>query len=336
MSNPTGQRSSPAGVSATGATRGTDTAALPVVVDAGPSTPEVRGHVEGVLGWQPVDADTAALVPPSLWLVGPDSAPAPAGVPRLLLLPDGTDPVEAAEAGARHGAQAALAWPSRRDRLERVAGQLLSAPRAPGGGAETVRVVGAGGGVGTSTVTLALAGLAAWRGSRVLVLAGEDAPLGEVRRVPAEALASHDLLRRASDLPGVAGARVVVTDGGARELPDHLPDVDLVLVDGGTDLDGDVLVCRPDRVALQRLSATTAGSVVVNGDGPVPHAALARAAGGRVCVDLPHSARVARAVLHARVPSSLPGTWLRRLLPAVPGPPRGRRTASPGRPPAPA
>lgn len=299
----------------------TDVTALPVVVDVAPRhAEEVRDHVEGVLGWQSVDVATAPLVPPALWLVSPGTRPADGNVPRLLLLPPGTAPVEAAEAGARHRAHAVVAWPSQRDRLEEVAGRLLAAPREPRGGVETVRVVGAAGGVGTSTVTLALAGLAAWRGSRVLAVVGPDAPVGQARRVPSEALASHDLLARASDLAGVAGARVVATDGGAGHLPDDLPGVDLALIDGGTQAEGDVLVCRPDRPALERLSATTAGSVVVNGEGPVPRRVLARAAGGRACVELPSSARVARAVLLARVPSALPGAWLRRLLPVVPRP----------------
>jgi hypothetical protein len=299
----------------------TDTTALPVVIDVSERhAGEVRGHVEGVLGWQPVDDDTAVLVPPALRLVSPSSRPVGGGAPRLLLLPDGTDPVEAAEAGARHGVRAVVAWPSRRHLLDEVAAGLLARPREPRAGVEPVRVVGAGGGVGTSTVTLALAGLAAWRGARVLAVVDADAPVGEVRRVPADALAAHDLMSRASELPGVAGARVVVAERGTGTLPDTLPGVDVALIDGGSDADGDVLVCRPDRVALDRLSATAAGSVVVNGEGPVPRRVLARATGGRTCVELPTSARVARAVLLARVPASLPGAWLRRLLPVVPRP----------------
>lgn len=298
-----------------------DTTALPVVVDVpGRHADEVRGHVEGVLGWQPVDGDTATLVPPALWLVSPTARSAGGAVPRLLLLPDHVDPVEAAEAGARHGAGAVVAWPSQREELEEAAARLLAAPRAPRAGAETVRVIGAGGGVGTSTVTLALAGLAAWQGARVLAVLAPDAPVGEVRRIPADALAAHDLLRRASDLPGVPGARVVIAEGRPGMLPETLEGVDVALVDGGTDTDGDVLVCRPDRVGLERLAATTAGTVVVNGPGPVPRRTVARTAGGRVRVELPTSARVARAGLLARVPASLPGAWLRLLLPAVPRP----------------
>lgn len=299
-----------------------DTTALPVAVAvADRCAGEVRRHVEGVLGWQPVDGDTAAVVPPALRLVSPAT---PAGgedpTPAVLLLEDGLEPVAAARAGARHRPVATLGWPRDRDQLAATAARVLATePRGPGE-RDVVRVAGAGGGVGVSTVVLALAGLAAWRDRRVLAVVGPGAPVGDVRRIPADALGAHDLLRRATTLPGVPGAAVVCVDGAVGEVDRTATGADLVVVDAGRDADADVLVCRPDRAALEQLATTTAGAVVVNGDGPVRERELARAVGRRVWVSLPHSTRVSRAGLRARVPAGLPGSWLRRLVPLAPPP----------------
>lgn len=307
---------------------GTGTAALPVALAVvGRQAPEIRRYVEGILGWQPVDGDTAAVVPPVLRLVsagsedprgtGPSVA---AAVPTVLLLSEDVEAVDAAEAGARLGPAATVRWPTGRGQLAEVAEELLRRPAVPRSATDVVRVAGAGGGVGTSTVALALAGLAAWHDRRVLVVVGPGAPVAEARRVPADALGAPDLVRRATPVPGVAGAVAVRADGPLTGIDRGATGADLVVVDAGRDEEADVLVCRPDRVALERLSATTAGIVVVNGEGPLPARTLAQAAGGRRRVELPSSARVARAGLHARVPGSLPGSWLRRLLPVAPVP----------------
>lgn len=309
-----------------------DTTALPVAVEvAEPFAGEVRRHVEGLLGWQPVDGATAAVVPPALRLVSPSTPPGPDGVPAVLLLDATVPAVAAARAGARHRPVATLGWPDDRERLAATAAQVLAdAPGEPGE-RDVVRVAGAGGGVGTSTVALALAGLAAWRESRVLVVVGPGAPVGEVRRVPADALGAHDLLRRATALPGVPGAAAVRVEGPVGEVDRAATGADLVVLDAGPGSDADLLVCRPDRVALEQLPATTAGAVVVNGDGPADERSLSRAIGGRVRVALPSSTRVARAGLLARVPAGLPGSWLRRLLPVVPRSGAGA-TEGPGHP----
>jgi hypothetical protein len=314
----------------------TDVAALPVSVEVtGRLGPEVRRYVEGILGWQPVDPDTARVVPPALRLLSATAGQArdaeavraaPATIPAVLLLDDEVDAVTAAVAGARLQPAATLRWPADRDRLAERAAALLRRAPAPASSTDVVRVAGAGGGVGTSTVALALAGLAAWRELQVLVVVGSGAPVGEVRRVAADALGAPDLLQRATPLPGVAGAAAVLVEEPVGDVDGRATGADVVVVDAGRDTEPDVLVCRPDRAALQRLPTTTAGIVVVNGDGPVGEAALARAAGGRRRIVLPSSTRVARAGLHARVPTGLPGTWLRRLLPAVPTPAPGATT----------
>ena len=314
---------------ATAADDGVDVTALPVSVEvAGRLEPEVRRYVEGILGWQPVDPDTARVVPPALRLLSVASGQAPVSgrggvggtVPTVLLLDGEVDAVTAAEAGARLQPAATLRWPADREQLAERAAVLLERTPAPPSSTDVVRVAGAGGGVGTSTVALSLAGLAAWRELQVLVVVGPGAPVGEIRRVSADALGAPDLLQRATPLPGVAGAAAVLVEEPVGDVDRRATGADLVVVDAGRDAEPDVLVCRPDRAALQQLPTTTAGIVVVNSEGPVGEAALARAAGGRRRIVLPTSSRVARAGLHARVPTALPGTWLRRLLPAVPTP----------------
>jgi hypothetical protein len=298
-----------------------DTSALPVAVDVEDRIAvEVRDHVEGVFGWQPVDEATAALVPPVLRLVTPGMPVVDDRVPCVLLLPEGTSAADAARAGARHRAEATVAWPSERaDLAERVA--PLLAARRPSVTRDVIHVAGAAGGVGTSTVTLAIAGLAAWRGARALAVLAPGAPLAGVRTVEPTAVAADDLYGRATPVPGVAGARAVMLSTVGRPA-EALGSVgaDLVVVDAGARADGDVLVCRADRAALERLASTSAGAVVVNGDGAAPWSALQRAAGGRRLVTVPSSVRVARAALAGRVPASLPGSWLRRLAPLVPRP----------------
>jgi hypothetical protein len=307
-----------------------DVSALPVSVEVtGRLEPEVRRYVEGILGWQPVDPDTARVVPPALRLLSAMTEQAPGAgagrgtpgtVPTVLLLDEDVDAVAAAVAGARLQPAATLRWPADREQLAERAAALLQRAPAPPSSTDVVRVSGAAGGVGTSTVALALAGLGAWCDLQVLAVVGPGAPVGEVRRVAADALGAPDLLQRATPLPGVAGAAAVLVEEPVGDIDGRAAGADLVVVDAGRDTEPDVLVCRPDRAALQRLPTTTAGIVVVNGDGPVGESALARAAGGRRRIVLPSSSRVARAGLHARVPAGLPGTWLRRLLPAVPAP----------------
>jgi hypothetical protein len=78
------------------------------------------------------------------------------------------------------------------------------------------------------------------------------------------------------------------------------------------------LVFRPGAAGLGALADTTAAVVIVVGDGPASPRAVAEAIGGRRRIDLPWSVRVGRAGLVGRVPASLPGSFVRALLPLAP------------------
>lgn len=294
-------------------------AALPVALDLrGRHADAARAWVEGVLGWQPVDAATGELVPPAVRLVDHDEPPRPLGptVPVVLLVDDDGPAGQVARLVHAVAPDGVLAWPSARDELPPTVGRLVARPRARVGALRELRVGGAAGGVGTTTVTLALAGLLGWAGHATLAVVRPPAPVRDLPLVPAEALGATDLWGRAASLPGVPAGRVLGITGGAVATPTD-PAVEAVVVDAGVDDDVEVLVCRPDATGIDRLASTTAAAVVLVGDGPAPAAELARAAGGRRGIRLPWSARVARAALHGRVPSALPGRFLRRLLPVV-------------------
>lgn len=321
-----------------GVTAGVPTAALPVRLELDAREAEaVRRWVEGVLGWQPIDADTAALVPPAVSLVGlaalsdptsPAAVPPAVGsaagdredrAPRVLVVADDAEPVAVGRATAGGGADAVVGWPSGRDHLAETVAAVVAAPRRDPAAGRLLRVGGAAGGVGTTVVTLALAGLQAWRGQ--LVVAAVRRRPADGAAVLAAALADPDLWARATPLPGVGSARTVHLADAASPPEPRDRRVDTLVVDGGVDPDVDVLVCRRDAAALAALAATTAAAIVVVGDGPVPARELVAAAGGRRGVALPWSVRVARADRHGRLPAGLPGAWLRRLLPLVPDQP---------------
>ncbi|MFA9432386.1 hypothetical protein [Egicoccus sp. AB-alg2] len=302
---------------------GDATVALPVRLRlAAPMEERVRSWVEGVLGWQPVDGDADTLVPPRLCLVDVAAARADASLaeypdlPVVLLAEEGEHPGDVAAAALRARPVATLCWPADRDRLQDAALGGLRTPRPATTGPRLVRVGGAAGGVGTSTVAAALAGLFGWQGEAALAVLGPAAPVGDVRTVSVDALASAGLWSQASPLAGVATGRAVRLPGrdvGALALAD--PAVDVCVVDAGVDPDVDVLVCRADTAGLAAARATTAAAVVVIGVGPAPRQAVQEACGPRRRVHLPRSARVARAGLLGRVPAGLPGSWLRPLLP---------------------
>jgi hypothetical protein len=301
-----------------------DTVALPVALDlAGPHAEGVRGWVEGVLGWQPVAGDTADLVPAAIRLADPDSdpSPPPAGrsIPTVLLVGEADPAPIAAAAASRSRPDLVLAWPQERERLAPAVDALLAASRRPGSTGRVIRVGGAAGGTGTSTVTLALAGLSAWSGQRSLAAVGLTAPVGEVVTVAGAALEAPDLWQRATPLPGTRRARAVRVVTDQQPLPDPLAgDLDVAVLDVGVGTDVDVLVCRADAAGLDAAAVTTAAVVVVVGDGPAPSSAVRRACGGRRWLLLPRSSRVERAGLHRQVPAALPGRWLRGLWPLVP------------------
>ena len=295
-------------------------AALPVELDLhGRHAEAVRAWVEGTLGWQPVAGATAGLVPPAVVLRdlgSPQRAVAPHAVPQVLLVDDDASPIRAGEVVAAMRPDAILAWPSGRDRLIEVVDGVLDRPRRTAAVGSVLRVGGSAGGVGTTTVTLALAGLAAWRGASTLAAVrgtGLAAPV-----VPSAALEGTGVWARAEPLPGVPGARAVrLVDRDDVPVP-TAREIGMLLLDGGVDSEVDVLVCRPDAPALEMLAITTAAAVVLMGEGAAAPKELRRAAAGRRGILLPWSARVARAGYAGRVPAGLPGTWLKRLRPLLP------------------
>lgn len=238
-----------------------------------------------------------------------------ADVPTVLLLPDGSDPVPAAITAARLGPAAVLGWPSDRDRLSPVVARLLEVPRRRGGSPARLLVGGSAGGVGTTTVALALGGLRAWSGTRTLVAVRG---LGSsYRGIPTAALGGGDLWSAAEPLPGIDALRAVrlLDHGMVPEVTDR--SIEAVILDVGPDPDCDVLVCRPDAAGLAALQVTPAAAIVLVGDGAVPGRVLTSAASGRPVLRVPWSARVARAGATGRVPAGLPGNWVASLRPLV-------------------
>lgn len=295
-------------------------AALPVELDLhGRHADGVRGWIEGTLGWQPVAGATAGLVPPAVVLRDLDSVhvvSAGSEVPSVLLVDDEAPPRRTAEVAATMRPDAVLAWPSDREALVDRVAAVLGRPRRAAPVGPRLCVGGSAGGVGTTTVALALAGLAAWQGAATLaVVRGNGLTLPVI---PAAALQGVGVWAGAEPLPGVPGARAVRLVGSAEVPPASDPEIGIVVLDAGVDPEVDVLVCRPDAAALEVLAVTTAAAVVVMGQGPVSSRDLRRAAAGRRGVLLPWSARVARAGLAGRVPAGLPGAWLLRLRTLLP------------------
>lgn len=285
----------------------------------------VRRWTEGMLGWQPVEPGAGELSPRveltdaeglAHRRVDQDRRSDP---PIVLLVDDESVSVADVALAAAFAPLSVVAWPADRDRLAHLASAVSERAPVDAVLGERLRVGGAAGGVGTTTVCLALAGLRAWSGRRTLAVVRTAMP--GPRDVVGDALADPDLWARATPVAGVAGVRTVRLVGDAPPAPTSDPRIESVVCDVGVDHDVDVLVCRPDQAALHALAGTTAAAVVVVGEGPVPLARLRESSAGRRQVRLPWSARVARAGHADRVPAGLPGTWLRRLIPLL-DPPR--------------
>ncbi|WP_052665448.1 hypothetical protein [Nitriliruptor alkaliphilus] len=301
----------------------TPLAAVPVALDLrGRAAEAVRRAVEAH-GWQAVDEATAALVPPVVRLADV-AAPAGDGTPTVLLVAaDDAAPV-AASACLRLQPTAVVPWPDEDGVLVDIVLAATSAPRRATSSAALLRVGGAAGGVGTTTVALALAGLAAWRGQPTLVTSGDAVLLPSgTPGIDPSALTAPDLWSRASAIEGVPGARAVRTSSPPFDATVSDPSVATAVLDLGVADEVDVLVLRPDAAGAAALERTAAAAVVVVGDGPVAPRALTAAVGARRRVDLPWSHRIARAALVGRVPAALPGRAVRALLPLVPAGPSG-------------
>jgi len=306
-----------------------DLTALPVALALGERhVGSVRRWLEGTVGWQAVEDDPDGPVPPAVRLIDVEAAttrdipdeggPGLGGrLPTLLLIEDDDRPLLAARATERVRPAAVCRWPQERTSLPDLVERVLRVRRADPSLTRSLRVGGASGGVGTTTVTLALAGLSAWSGTSTLAVTNGPTGLRRATTVPADALGASDLWARAAPVPGVPGLRAVHT---GRTVADRAPQdhrVGLTLLDVGTSTELDILVCRPDGAAATQVPATMAGAVVVVGDGLLSDDRLQRLAGGRRVIRLPVSARVARAVLRREVPAGLPESWLRPLRPLV-------------------
>jgi hypothetical protein len=283
----------------------------------------VRRWLEGTLGWQAVEDDLDGPVPPAVRIVDLDGASRllEAGVtdwlPTILLVEDDEHPGAAADLARRLAPSGICRWPGGRDVLPSLVARSIGGSRRADRAGRTLRIGGVAGGVGTTTVALALAGLAAWSGQRALAVVHGHAGVRSATPVPADALVAPDLWARATALPGLVSARVVHT---GRSIPERAPEdrrIGLSVLDVGTAAEVDVVVCRPDRAAAEQLPTTMAGAVVVVGNGLLSVGRIRELAGGRTVVHLPTSVRVARAVLRGQVPAGLPGRWLAELRPVL-------------------
>lgn len=287
----------------------TDDVALPVQLSLpGALGAQVRDHVEGTLGWQVVDG---GALPARVRLVSPElvGSPASAPVPTVVVVADGAAVASVTALVTR--VDGVVAWPTQAARLPEVVDAALASRAAHRVTRAPLVVGGAAGGVGTSTVALAVAGLRAWRGARTLVVTGGRSPVPEALELAASALAASGLWAAASPVPGVPRLRAVRLTG-AHDAAARTDEVDAV-VDAGVDDDVDVLVLRRDRPGIEAMARSRAAAFVVLDDGIAPRRAVVRAAEGRPVLPVPTSVRVARAHAARRVPAALPGSWLAAL-----------------------
>lgn len=278
---------------------------LPVAVALpAPLDTEVTAWVERDLGWQVVDpggplAPVIALSDHPCehlpWIAVSDG------------LPDG-------EQVRRHltaGALDVVGWPHDRLRIPLLAAQAERGRGISDHSAGLI-VAGAAGGVGTSTVALAIGGLLAWSGADVLVsgppdlveLAGATPPRHAAR------VTSYPVSVMPVAVPGITGLSVV---GDGNDVATAAWTGDVVVVDRGTvvGVDTTVVVSRPDRNLVRARAAGV--PVVVIGERPLSGRACRGILSSSLLAQLPMSARVARAGLLGRIPTALPGGWLRTL-----------------------
>ncbi|MEX0592858.1 MAG: hypothetical protein WD152_05235 [Nitriliruptoraceae bacterium] len=303
-----------------GQTSGDRLSALPVWVNVAYDDERVRRFVEVDLGWQPVDPSTSRLVPPMVRIADPTTVRrhSDSPLPTVVLIPP-QQPSDLASPSAvsPHPAQAEVVWPDQRHTLASVVDQLLQRVVPADARARIIRVGGTAGGVGTTTVALAMAGIAGWSGHRVLACVRGDVPVPGVIGIEGAAASAPELFARATPMPGVGRGRVVTIVDGARVAALSDPTVDMVVIDEGVDSQADVLVARPDRAGITQVAATPAASVVVAGRGPIGLQGFIAAMNPRRVIAVPWSPRVARAGCALRVPAGLPGSWLRLLAPLM-------------------
>lgn len=294
---------------------------LPVAVElAGELGREVSRYVEVEAGWQVVE--TGGPLAPVL-TVG--SAPAAPGA--CVVVVEGTPTPEQVRAHLLGGALDVLGWPDDRARLLDAPLRVRDEPVIQDHPA-LLRVVGTAGGVGTSTVALAMAGLAAWAGRRVAIVGDDDllalCGLDDWTGPGASELLALDPQAASAEFPTVARpvpglSHLLALKGAGSLIPPATPwPVDAIISDlrtapaaGWPDGGGLIVVARPDG-SLRRAQGSRSPVIVV-GRGPLDRSGVRHCLGRKPEAWLPFSARVARAGLAGRVPSSLPGSWLAAL-----------------------
>ena len=284
---------------------------LPVCVDlTGRLAEEVTAFVEAEAGWQVVGGEGPLL--PVLTLAAEAAGPG-----SVVVRPGAVTSGEVREA-LLAGALDVVSWPEDRLRLLSLPGRLR--PASAGPAAPLLRVGGCRGGVGASTVALAIGATVAWSGGRALVVG--DAGLvrlggigswqgpGAAELSVLGAAAAHEVERVARPLPGIRGLCVLL---GSAQLP--VPagwPYDLVVADVGVAgaAEAHLVVAAADGSLAH---APPGADVLVVEHGPLDRAGVRRALGRSPAGWLPYSARVARAGLAGRVPSALPGSWVKAL-----------------------
>jgi hypothetical protein len=278
---------------------------LPVTVALpAPLSTQVATWVERDLGWQVVDA--AGVLAPALAL-----ADRTCGALPWIAVTDGPPAAEHVRRHLTSGAVDVVGWPQDRLRIPLLAAQIEQGRDAADTETSRLTVAGVAGGVGTSTIALAIGGLLAWSGAAALV--SGDTDLLALAGVAGPGGSRHDAAPTAAApaaVPGVAGLSVV---GRGADVAAGAWSGDVVVVDAGTAVTSDatLVVSRSDR-GLRRAGAF-GRPVVIVGDQPLVARDARRLLGAPPLVRLPLSARVARAGLEGRVPAALPGTWLREL-----------------------
>lgn len=300
---------------------------LPVSVDLpGMLGQEVVAFVEGEAGWQVVHP--GGPLAPVLTITGQACDVA------CVVVTDGPPVPDQVRTALLAGALDVIGWPQDRQRLLEAPLRVRATSRRAPGPAE-FRVAGAGGGVGASTVALAVGGLVGWSGRPAIVVGDDDLlalcgcePWSQPGAPEIAALdpadAAVEVAALARPVPGVEKLRVL--GGGAAGVDTAGWPADLVVMDlralgpAATTLRpqvqetlADLVVARADH-RLRTLAGTPAGMAVAVVDGGPLERRGARQLLGRPPVGwLPHSARVARAGLQGRVPAGLPGSWLAAL-----------------------
>ena len=284
---------------------------IPVFVDLpGRLGAEVSAFAEAEAGWDVVDP-RGPLVP-----VFGFAAEVRPDLPTVVLRETAPDPAQLRDT-LLAGAVDVILWPAERNRLLDVPARVL---RRPGqrGATPLLTVAGTRGGVGTSTVALTIAATVAWAGGRALCVGDRGmvtlsglAPwkgpgTTEIVALGRDAAAEVSALARV--VPGVPGLSVL---GGGGRVPAAVGwPYDLVVADVGVEHTqaADVMIGACD--ASVDAAAHAAVTLVVE-HGSLDRGAATRRLGRAPDAWLPYSHRVARAGLTGRVPSALPGSWVR-------------------------